>query len=279
MREKRLRPRVWSLLVAACAPAVGCSMMHPSVPVEVTVRDAETKQPIPSAEVALLYPTTNSDTQPHESKATTAPTGNARLTANAGEDAIPQVRIIAAGYLTEEKRLPGDALRALKAADSLWPFSQPAPVTLTLDVYRGPDPTIDLTVPAKWRGQVRVEVRVREDIAYEPQKRTFTAVVPTDGNVVMEGPPVLKRGRGPIFFAHYADEAHTLVPSEAPDDQVAFRWLRTEGQIEVFIIGTKAEFDSYRRMAVRTGGSDSGSGKGGKGGGKKGGGGGGGGMN
>ena len=183
---------------------------------------------------------------------------------------MPQVKLSAPNYLPEKRGLPGDALRGLKANESMWPFfNHPETVTVTMELYHGPIPEIHLLVPPGYRGQIKVDVHVREDVAYQPGLREFQGTVPADGMVQIEGPPILRHGCGPKFRAIYMDEAHTEVPTELGPDEVGFRWVRTEGRTEIFVIGTKADYEKYRRAGDKgsSSNSDSNSGKSGKGGG------------
>lgn len=265
MRVHRFPIRLLFASLAA-SPLVGCEMLHSNVPVAVTVIDAETKAPVPGAEVVLVYPVDDSGAHNRDIAAITAAGGVAQLKTPSSE-ALPQLKLVAPGYLPEQRGLPGDAIRGIKTAESSWPFSHIEPVAFFVEVYHGPEPSVDLTVPLGFKGQVKVEVRVREDVVYQPMQRTFSATVPTDGKVQVDGPLILKHGRGPVFFAHFADEAHTLIPGEdAPDNAIAFRWLRSEGRTEVFVVGTRAEYESYRRALNKpAGGGDSSGDKKGKG--------------
>jgi uncharacterized membrane protein YgcG len=233
--------------------------------VAVTIRDAETKAAIPGAEVALLYPTDDSLSHPHDSTGKTDPSGVAKVQALAGDDAMPQIKIVAAGYLPEQKGLSGEALRAIKAADAFWSSSKNrAPIEIAFEVYRGPAPSVELIVANGYRGLVKVEVRIREDVVYEPGQRNFSRVVPGDGNVQVEGPPVLRYDRGPFFCARYADANATLPTENLKPEDIGFRWLRTDGRTEVFVIGNRDEWERYRRAAPKSSGGDSGAGKGGR---------------
>jgi hypothetical protein len=253
--------------------AVGCQSMHPTVPVAVTIRDAETKAPIPNADVVFLYPTDDSSSHSRDSTGKTNPSGIAQIRAVTGDDALPQVKVSALGYLTEQKGLPGEALRAIKAADPFLSFaSHQNPVEVAVEVYHGPLPTVELIVANGYRGIVKIEVRIREDVVYEPGQRVFSRNVPSDGSVQVDGPPILRYDRGPVYCARYADSNNMISTQDLKDDEVGFRWLRCEVRTEFFVIGTRGEWESYRRSAPKSSGSDSGGGKGG--GGRRGGGGG-----
>lgn len=208
-----------------------------------------------------------------DSSGTADANGVVQVKAATGDDALPQVKLERAELPAGKTRTAGGRPSALKANESVWPFSShPETVVVTMELYHGPDPAIDLLVPPGYRGQIKVDVRVREDVAYQPGLREFQGTVPPDGMVQIEGPPILRHGRGPTFFAHYLDEAHTQVPTEVGPDEVGFRWVRTEGRTEIFVIGTKSEYEKYRRAGDKGSSSTSDSSSGKSGGGKGGGG-------
>lgn len=256
------------ICILAIFTAVGCQSMYPTVPVVVTIRDAETKAPLSSAEVAFLYPTDDTSSHARDSSGKTNTNGIAQIKAATGDDALPQVKISAAGYLTEQKSLSGETLRAIKEANPFMSFaSHPNPVEVAFEVFHGPPPSVELILANGYRGMVKVEVRIREDVVYEPGQRVFSRNVPTNGVVQVEGPPVLRYDRGPVYCARYGDSNVLLPTQDLKDDEIAFRWLRSEGRIEIFVVGTRSEWENYRRSAAKVSGGDSGSGKGGGGGG------------
>ncbi len=240
--------------------AAGCQYLHPTVPVAVTIRDAETKAPVAGAQVAILYPTDESGVHGRDVSGVTSATGVVHVQASTDDEALPQVKINAANYIEDQRMLPGDALRAIRSTSPLGPlFGRNEPVEVALEVYRGPMPVIDLIVPNGYRGLVKVEIRIREDVAYEQGQRVFRYNVPPDGSVQADGPPILRNIRKPVYFARYPDD--TQVPTDVKDNEVGFRWLRAEGRTEVFVIGTKAEWENFRRAGDKNSNSDSGSSK------------------
>jgi uncharacterized membrane protein YgcG len=253
--------------------ATGCEMMHPSTPVSVAVWDVETKAPVPGAEVAFLYPTSDPSAKSRDLTGTTNASGIAQVRGVTTDDGLPQVKITAPGYILEQKGLPGDALRSIKENNSFW-SSHHNTVELALFVYHGPSAAIELTVPVGYRGMIKADVRVREDIVYPRDQRVFTGIV-ADGAVQVDGSPLLRSEYKPVFRARYADD--TPVPMNVQDNEVGFRWLRTEGRTEIFVIGTRAEWEGFRRATDKTNAADSGgkkNGGSGSGGGRRGGGGG-----
>ena len=265
------------LIILFSFSAVGCQLMHSSVPVAVTIRDAETKAPIPGADVTFLYPNSSDDSLSHlrDSAGKTNASGIVQIRAITGDDVPPpQIKVEVPGYLSQQKIMPGDTLRAVNSSKSFWPFISPRdPIDLGVELYRGPPPVVNLVVPQGFRGIVKVDVRVREDIAYPFGLRTVSADVPPNGSVQVDAPPIFRHENKPEIQARYADESPLpLIPQNARDrdNEVGFRWLRCEGRTEIFVVGTKAELESYRRSGDRGSSSDSGNGK--KGGGRRGGG-------
>ncbi len=266
----------FAIFPLAIFAASGCQLMHPSTPVAVTVRDAETNAPVPGAEVVFLYPASEPTEKTRDLKATANASGIAQIRDVTSDDGLPQVKITAPGYILEQKGLPGDALRTIKEKNSLWSSSNHSdPVELAMYVYHGPAAAIELTVPVGYRGMIKADVRIREDIVYPREQRIFSGTV-VDGAVQVDGSPLLRSEYKPMFRARYADE--TPVPMNVQDNEVGFRWLRTEGRTEIFVVGTRAEWEGFRRATDKAIAADSGGKKsgGGGGGGKRGGGGGGG---
>src|SRR5262249_24743288 len=109
--------------------------------------------------------------------------------------------------------------------------------------------------------------------------RTFGYDVSTDGAVDVVGPPLLHRVFASDFRLRYADAAP--LTQNAKESEVGYWWLKSEGDIQVFLVGTRAASDAAVRAgeATTTGlprngsGSGGGGGRGGRRGGRRGGGG------
>lgn len=156
----------------------------------------------------------------------------------------------APGYLLDQKSLSGD-LVAIPTHEpfGLFGAKEPPPVSLVAELYAEPGPTIELVLPSGYKGLVRVEVRPRDDVPCPPGQRRFRYDVSPSGEVVATGPALLRRL--PNFVASYADGAPLSV--KAKDDEVGWRWLKSDGVRETFVVGTLAEF-YYYLMCVREGG-------------------------
>jgi hypothetical protein len=236
-------------LLALCVPTLfclaGCHGLQPTAPVKVVVRDAETRMPIPGAEVALVYPA-DGPASKQNSSGRTGPDGIVQVQAVAGEEAPPRIKLSAENYLAEQKGLPGEAIRGLKETH-LFSRAPREPVEVVYDLYSGPEPTVELVVPTGYRGVVKAEVRVKEEVVYPHGQRKFTYTVPPSGIVEVAGPAILLHGKGPAYQARYADG--TPLPIDARELEVGLRWLRSEGRNEVFVVGTRSEWEAQRRAS------------------------------
>jgi hypothetical protein len=139
--------------------------------------------------------------------------------------------VSAAGYLPEEADLgvgaaPGDAV---------------------VQVYAGPRPVVELTVPTGYRGVVTVAARVRDDAPFPPGQRAFNFTVPESGVVSFDAPPVFGHGAGPEFTARFADGSS--LSKQPRDDEVGFRWLGRSGDTHTFVVGTRADYEDAEKSA------------------------------
>jgi hypothetical protein len=204
----------------------GCQSLHQTTPVDVQVRDAETKAPIDGAQVRLWHSAIHSIT----TSGTTGPDGMARIPSPPVEDAPLQFEAMARGYL------PRQAGQAIERT----------PMGVVLEMYAEPRPILELVVPTGFRGVVKATVRVQNDLKYEPHMRLFSYTVPTSGVIAVALPPVFTRGVTPDIRARYADGTPLL--REAKDYEIGSRWLKADPESEyLFAIGTQWEADSIRR--------------------------------
>jgi hypothetical protein len=261
MRNRRpARCLIYLFLLLALAP--GCQALHQYRPVAVLVRDANTHQPIPDAEVRVWYPMTQPATAPYDSCGVTGEDGVARLRAAPYGDASIVLEANAKGYLYEAKDIPVAAVQAIPQGHWFEAVEQ-RPVSFVLEMYTGPRPTVELVVPAGYRGLVKVAVQTEESVSGAPGQRSFSYTVPPSGEVEVVGPPLLRHAVPAEFRARYADGA-TLSP-EAKGTEAGFWWLRSEGRWECFLVGTRGEYDDYRRFDRQSGAGERRSGGGGAG--------------
>src|SRR5262249_35647654 len=149
------------------ALAAGCQSFHSYRPVVVQVRDGETRQPIADAEVRIWYPMTVGSIAPYDSSGLTGADGVVRLRAAPYADACVVLDANAKGSLYETRDIPVAAVQAIPPPGWFEAVEQ-RPVSFVLDLYPGPRPTVELVVPAGYRGLVKVEVRPREDVPCPP---------------------------------------------------------------------------------------------------------------
>src|SRR5579883_2898056 len=134
MPERRLSRQLLLALVLALA-APGC-LFHVYRPVTVLVRDAETKKPIPGAEVDHSYITMLDPFAPLPSRDTTQADGTAHLVA-APYDCLSTLTAEAKGYLRETYTVKGSDLRAVDPAD-WFKARDRRPITFVLEKYAEP---------------------------------------------------------------------------------------------------------------------------------------------
>jgi hypothetical protein len=222
----------------------GCQTLHSYRPVPVLVRDAETQQPIPGAEVHITYPFEEALRSPSPSSSATGADGVARLTAAPYGDIDLRVAVNAKGYLTEESGLP---VKVVQAIEPLHWFeaAESRPVSLVVQLYAAPDPTVELVIPTGYRGQIKAEVQVQEGLAGAPGQRHFSFEVPTSGVVDLTGPPILRHVCSVAVRARYADG--TPLRRDAQGTEVGFWVLNDEGTYLRFLVGTHDEYNAVAR--------------------------------
>jgi len=227
-------------LVFLLVIAPGCQALHRYRPVAVLARDAETKQPIAGAEVRISYPFTPPTCAPWDSSGTTDRDGVVRLRAAPyGESGI-MVDVTAKGYMFEGKGIPTEVVAAIPPAGIFETVAR-RPVDFVVELYAEPHPTIELVVPAGYRGLIKVEVRAQDDVPLVPGQRCFSYVVPASGAVQVVGPSFLRRVFPQDYRARLADGPS--LTRQAKDAELGFLWLKSESGWQYFVVGTRREFD------------------------------------
>jgi hypothetical protein len=246
MHMRRLA-RCVLISVLALAVAPGCEALHQYRPVAVLARDAETKQPIPGAEVRITYPLSQSSWAPLECSRTTGNDGIARLQAAPYGDAGILLEGAAKGYVPEERNLAAEEVQAIKPTH-LFEAVDRRPVDFVVELYAEPRPTVELVIPTGYRGQVAAEVQIQDGGPWPRGQRDFSYVVPAGGGPVpVIGPPVLRHVFPLDFRGKYADG--TPLSAEAKEQEIGFWWLRTEGRYQYFLVGTRRDYDDYRHAS------------------------------
>jgi hypothetical protein len=242
MRNRRLAPcLVYPVLLLALAP--GCQALYRYRPVTVLVRDAESKKPIPGAEVRISYPLTRPSASPYESVECTKEDGTARLRAAPYGDAGIVMGATAKGYMSEELSVLAETIREIEPASLLKPAA-PQPTPFVVELYADPHPTIELVVPTGYRGVVKAEVQIRDDAPFAPGQRCFSYDVSSAGVARVIGPPLLHRVASMDYRARYADG--TTLSQEGEPSAVGLRWLKCEGSDQYFAVCTRAEYAGIR---------------------------------
>jgi hypothetical protein len=242
--------------------------MHRYRPVAVLVRDAETKQPIATAEVRISYPFAGSAFVPSIATASTGSDGQARLQAAPFGDGLT-LEAKAGGYLPETRDLSVLAIERLEPA-RLFEATERRPADFVVDLYAEPAFSVELVVPSAYRGLIKADVQIDDVAPIAARQRCFRYQVSQLGEVEVKGPALLRRIFPPTFRARYVDGK--VLDGEMSLTRVGFRWVQQEGNKHYFVVGTQPEYDSFRRNLVSESSPSEGrsqeSGKTGKGGGR-----------
>jgi hypothetical protein len=239
-----LRLAISLAFLLALAP--GCQVLYRYRPVPVLVRDAETKKPIEGAEVHLSYPLSRDSLAPFDSSERTGRDGIAHLRAAPYGEFGARVDASVAGYLPEQVNVSTESIQHV---DPPHPFegTQRSKPEVVVEMYSEPRFSVELVVPAGYRGVIKAEVEMQDDVAAPPGQRCYRYEV-VDGFVRVKGPGVLRRLYPSDYRACYADG--TPLSGEMTLLKTGFRWLRGSGKEQFFFVGTQAEYDVQRRYAA-----------------------------
>jgi hypothetical protein len=240
-----MRPRRYLLgLVCLLATAAGCQTLHRYRSVPVLVRDAETKKPIPTAQVHLSYPFAQDALAPHDSVESTGPDGVAHVQAAPYGDYDLLAEASAKGYLPEDLKVPVAAVEQIEPTPWIGQAQQ-GPARFVIDLYSEPRFSVELALPEGFRGLVKAEVHIQDDMPCPQGLRCFRYDVAWSGAVEVKGPTLLRRVFPPAYRARCADG--TLLGTEMTALKVGFRWLKSDGNTHYFVAGTEIEYDRFRR--------------------------------
>jgi hypothetical protein len=232
----------------------GCQTLQSNRPMPVLVRDAETKKPISKAEVQVSYSGPRSPLAPSDSSRVTVDDGIVRLWAAPFGDGI-NLDARASGYLPETKEIAVTAIEKIQPAH-FFQSSDQRPPAVVMELYSEPQFSVELIVPAGYRGLVKTAIDLRDDILRAPGQRCFGYRVSPSGEVRVSGPSLLRRISPAGYHAEYDDG--TPLTSEMGALKVGFRWLKQEGNQQYYVVGTQYEFDQLSRDMLKdasTGGS------------------------
>ena len=222
----------------------GCQVLYRYRPVVVQVRDAETKKPIANADVHLCYPLTRDSLAPYDSSDLTGEDGIAHLRAAPYGDFGVRIDASAPGYMSEQLNLSTETVSQVEPPHPFEKVEQRR-AEFVVEMFAEPHFSVELVVPNGYRGLIKAEVQVQENAAAQPGQRCFRFDVTNASTVLVKGPKVMGRVYPSDYRACYADG--TPVGTEMTLTKVGFRWLRGEGNEQYFVVGTKPEYDVYRR--------------------------------
>ena len=112
---------------------------------------------------------------------TTGVDGVAHLRAAPYGHAGIAVETTSPGYLFENKTLTVEAVQAIEPP-SFFGDDPPRPVCFVVEMYAEPHPSVELVVPAGYRGLIKAEMQFRDDAPCTPGQRTFTYEVQPSGS-------------------------------------------------------------------------------------------------
>jgi hypothetical protein len=242
MRPSRLGPvLVWIVLLPMLSS--GCLALNQYHPAEVLVRDAETKKPIPAAQVRISYPISRYSFAPHESTGTTDGEGIAHLEIASSDDSCILLSAATAGYMSKPKDISAESYRQIEPP--FWfRWAKPALAHFIVEMYAEPRFCIELVVPTGFRGLVKAEVQYQDESLSPIGQRCFTYTVQPTGAVQIVAPGVLRRFP-PVYRARYADG--TPLSEDMDALKIGFRWLKRDGDTEYFLVGTLTDYENFSR--------------------------------
>lgn len=232
------------LMIVVLLALPGCQAFYAYRPVPVLTIDAETKQPIPAAEVHISYPMSKPPYSPSESLGATGSDGVARLQAAPYGEGGVMIEASAKDYLSEQTFMTIDNVQALDRAHFFEDVLKRPPV-VTVALYKGPKPTVEFVVPNTYRGRIKAAVQIRPEAPCPLGQRSFPYAVPDSGEVAVVGPMLLQRVQPCDFHAKSSDGPLPERPTDVLT--VGFWWLKSDRNTHTFCIGTQSEYDAERR--------------------------------
>jgi hypothetical protein len=226
-----LRSLAFSLcFLVLCACSSGCIAFYLPVPVQVTVRDAETGAPIPDAHVDVFTNAMFLLNMPHPESAVTNQQGVARMTA--ATSMLQTWRTAADDYLSNNE------LKVLYKSEPL-----------EFRLYKKPAPLVNISVPNGYRGPLKVDLRpIPGWIRNKPGERDFRFKASPTGYVRIDATPLLLRSLYNLdVHAHFEDGTAILkVDYMTRPTEVALRWVDILDNRVVFAVGTEQDEQAVR---------------------------------
>jgi hypothetical protein len=240
---RRRGPTRYLLWLVVLLASTGCRSWHHYRPVNILVRDAETKEPIDGAHVRLGYFLLIDPFSPERTAGMTGPDGTVELVA-APYEGRAVMFASADGYFSEGMQSLEDEV--IRACD---PDRRKPREYVVVEMYAEPAAVLELVVPAGYRGLIRVEPHTVE-LTSAGRQRLFRAEVPPSGLVHVPGPALLRRAECVDYQLHGADGM--LLPCEPEGTAVGFWRLSAAGdEVQFFFVGTQKEYDDHHRLLHR----------------------------
>ncbi|SRR5579883_23919 len=246
MCDRPLARRLHCLILLFCL-VPGCQVFQGDQSITVLVRDAETKKPVPTAEVYLCQRLKGDEIAPCRSRELTQADGIARLRTDPPGEYGFQVQTVAHGYLPEMRNMSADSLKKDSSAPSARKKDSSSP-DLIMEVYAEPNFSVELVLPSGYRGLVKAEIQTQENLTLAPGQRCFRFPVSASGDVVINGPSLLQRVPPQEFRARYGNGP--LLGTRMDVEKIGFRWIKGAGNHHYFVVGNQLDYEAlHRRLA------------------------------
>lgn len=242
MRARRIERLACCLFISTMA--MGCQTLSGDRPLAVEVIDAESKKPITNAQVKLTYPMAQSGVSLQESTTPVSGDGIARIKVSSTSDYGVILAASADGYLSTDLTISNDSVRHLSAAGVFDRGDHRAP-NYRLELYAGPDFSIELAVPTGYRGLIRAKPKFEDQFTFRAGLRHFQFNVSSNGQVELAGPAVLRHILPVDYSATFADG--TAIAKNADETIVGIKYWKMEGADQLFVVGTKSEIEGFVR--------------------------------
>jgi hypothetical protein len=249
MRNRRLVRRLLCLVLLFCLD-VGCQSFQGDHSLSVLVRDAETKKPIATAEVYLCQILKQDEVAPCHSSSFTQSDGVARLRSEPGGTNGIQVQAVAQGYLPEKLDVPAEQANVRRPPTG--PQNKPTDAgrspDVVVEVYAEPAFRVELLLPPGYRGPIKAEIQIQDNLPLPPGQRCFRFPVSASGDVQIVGPSLLQRVPAQEYQARYANSPVLGTAMDA--EKIGFRWLKGAGNRHFFVVGTQLDYETlHQQMA------------------------------
>ena len=166
--------------------------------------------------------------------------GIAQLRAESSGEFGLQVQAVAQGYLPDKLDVPADALKTNAAATSSAKGASHSP-DVVVEVYAEPAFSVELVLPPGYRGLVKAEIQLQDNLPLAMGQHCFRFPVSASGDVQVRGPSLLRRVAVADFRARYANGP--LLGTKLDADKIGFRWLKGAGNQHYFVVGTQLDYE------------------------------------